>query len=181
MQYSNEWLLDQLRSGRTYDYIYFWGHQVPKDGQVRKSCLSQWYPAPFTAEGLDFATAEHYMMYHKALTAGDERSARRVLASQDPREAKALGRSVANYDDKQWKTVKYEIVVAGNVHKFGQNQALLDFLLATEDTVLVEASPYDTQWGIGMKAQEASTTHPKDWRGSNLLGWALMEARERLR
>ncbi|MEM1358069.1 MAG: NADAR family protein [Bacteroidota bacterium] len=181
MPYSNNWLFDQIASGKQFDYLYFWGHRPSRDGSVNQSCLSQWYAAGFEYEGNYFSTAEHWMMWHKALTFGDEAAAAAVLETQDPREVKSWGRKVKDYDDAIWAEVKYSIVVQGNLSKFGQNRNLKKYLLNTGRAILVEASPYDVQWGIGMTAKEARTLNdPSKWRGTNLLGWALMEVRDHL-
>lgn len=181
MTYSNPWLLDQLANGNEPEYIYFWGHR-PLPDRIGPSCMSQWFASGFEYEGKYFHTAEHWMMYHKAMVAYDRAAAAAVLADPDPRAAKAIGRKVKNYDDKLWAIRKYPIVVQGNVLKFGGSRKLKEYLLSTGDAVLVEASPYDDQWGIGMNAEEAQRLNdPAQWRGMNLLGWALMEAREVLR
>ncbi len=181
MAYSNNWLLSQLNQGKSFDYLYFWGHRPSADGRITQSCLSQWYDSGFEHEGNYFPTAEHWMMWHKALNAGDEQAARAVFSDRNPSKAKSIGRKVRNYDDARWAAVKYDIVVKGNVLKFGQNPRLKQYLLGTGNLVLVEASPYDAQWGIGMTADEARRLNdPKQWRGTNLLGWALIEARDRL-
>lgn len=121
------------------------------------------------------------MMYRKAEVFGDHAAADRVLSVGDPRQAKAIGRQVQNFDAGNWDEFRWEIVVAGNVAKFSQNQGLGEFLLRTGDAILVEASPVDAIWGIGMDKASAMNTHPRDWRGENLLGFALMETRDRLR
>lgn len=181
MIYSNDWLFAQIDQGQSFDYRYFWGHRPSEDGSITQTCLSQWFAVGFEHEGTYFPTAEHWMMWHKALTAGDEQAARAVFLDKDPRKAKSIGRKVKNYDDARWAAVKYDIVVRGNVMKFGQNPRLKNYLLSTGNLVLVEASPYDAQWGIGMTAEEASRHNdPREWRGTNLLGWALMEARDKL-
>jgi ribA/ribD-fused uncharacterized protein len=72
-------------------------------------------------------------------------------------------------------------VTRGNVAKFGQHEDLRAFLLATDERVLVEASPRDAVWGIGLGASNPDARIPERWRGRNLLGFALMEARSRLR
>jgi len=181
MTYSTPWLLDQIAVGLQPEYIYFWGHR-PLPDRIGPSCMSQWFAAGFEHDGQYFPTAEHWMMYHKALVAGDRKSAAAVLADPNPRTVKAIGRKVRNYDDKLWATRKYPIVIEGNVMKFGASRKLQDYLLGTGNAILVEASPYDDQWGIGMGKEEAEHLHdPAQWRGTNLLGWALMEARERLR
>lgn len=182
MNYSNDWLIDQLATGTNPDYLYFWGHRPGKGGQVVQSCLSQWFPAGFGHEGCHFFTAEHWMMWHKALTFGDQAVADAILTTVDVKKVKALGRKVKNYDDATWAAARYEIVVQGNLLKFNQNPAFKAYLLATGNKVIVEASPYDAVWGIGMTADEArKVTAPSDWRGTNLLGYALMEVRDTLK
>lgn len=178
MKYSNTWLLQQLADGKNFDFLYFWGHQPRKDGLIGKSCLSQWFATGFTHEGTHYPTAEHWMMVHKALTFADHTTAAAILADPDPRAAKAFGRQITGYDNKHWYKVKYEVVKQGNVLKFSQNESLNTYLRSTGDAILVETSPYDTMWGIGMKAQEAASVTPHEWRGENWLGWCLMEARD---
>jgi len=180
MTYSNSWLLEQLTAQNTFEFLYFWGHRARQDGAIAKTCLSQWWPQGFTDNDVHYPTAEHWMMVNKALTFSDEHAAKQILSDPDPRKAKAWGRKVKNYDNDRWAAVKYPIVIEGNVHKFNQNPKLKAFLLSTGSQILVEASPYDKQWGIGMNQQTAEQLHPRDWQGDNLLGWALMEVRDRL-
>ena len=167
-------------AGSTFEYLYFWGHRATP-GSVGKSCFSQWYPAAFQVEGRRYATAEHWMMAGKARLFGDDANHDRIAASEDPSEAKALGRKIAGFDEARWVEQRYGIVVAGNQAKFEQNPPLRHFLLATGDKVLVEASPVDPIWGIGLAADDADAAEPAQWRGLNLLGFALMEVRSRLR
>jgi ribA/ribD-fused uncharacterized protein len=162
-------------------YLFFWGHQPARDGSITASCLSQWWPSPFTVDGVTFATAEHYMMWHKARLFGDTETADRILGVRHPNEAKTLGRLVRNFDEDRWVAARYDIVVAGSVAKFGQNDDLRRFLLGTGDRVLVEASPLDRVWGIGLAADDERAADPARWLGLNLLGKALMDAREILR
>lgn len=161
-------------------YLFFWGHQPGRDGGVGKACLSQWWPAPFTLNGRTFATAEHYMMWGKAMLFDDEQSAERVLAAWHPKQAKDLGRGIANFDEQRWAEHRYQIVVAGNLGKFEQNPDERRFLLGTGDRVLVEASPVDAVWGIGLTADDPRAQDPATWRGLNLLGRALVEVRAAL-
>jgi ribA/ribD-fused uncharacterized protein len=91
-----------------------------------------------------------------------------------------LGRKVANFDGKIWNEHKFEIVRTGNMHKFSQHEELRQFLCNTRYHILVEASPYDNIWGIGLKADDARAQNPNLWRGENLLGFALMEVRDAL-
>lgn len=169
-----------LDAGQTVKYLHFWGHRPRPDGSIGASCLSQWWPAAFTVDGREFATAEHWMMWHKATLFGDHAIAERVLAAGHPHRAKALGRQVRDFDEATWTARRYEIVVAGSVAKFAQHEPLRRFLLGTGDRVLVEASPTDRVWGIGLTADDPRAADPATWRGDNLLGFALMEARATL-
>jgi ribA/ribD-fused uncharacterized protein len=162
-------------------YLFFWGHTPKRAGVLGAECLSQWYPSPFEAEGVRFETAEHYMMWGKARLFGDEAAAAEIVASGHPQQAKALGRTIDGFDEDKWVAHRLEIVTAGNVEKFRQNPDLLAFLLGTRDRVLVEASPLDRIWGIGLAATDERASDPAKWRGLNLLGEALMRARETLR
>jgi ribA/ribD-fused uncharacterized protein len=181
MKYSMAWLLEQHQWGRKPKYVFFWGHQPKKDGSVSESCSSQWWVSPFTVEGVEYRTAEHWMMAQKARLFGDQKHAQRVLASASPAEAKKIGRLVEGFDPRQWDQHKYEYVREGNYHKFSQHPALREFLLNTGDRVLVEASPVDKIWGIGMAKTDDHIHNPARWKGENLLGFALMEVRDELR
>jgi ribA/ribD-fused uncharacterized protein len=176
-----ETLVREARAGAGITYLCFWGHRPRRDGQVGASCLSQWWPAPFTVDGVTYPTAEHWMMAGKARLFGDAEAERRVLAARHPGEAKAQGRLVRGFDEETWARERRAIVVEGSVHKFAAHPELRAFLLGTGDTVLVEASPLDRVWGIGLAADDKAATDPERWKGLNLLGFALMEARERLR
>ena len=118
------------------------------------------------------------MMWSKAMLFGDEQTASQILAAGNPGEAKTLGRQVKRFDNKVWERERFGIVVTGSVAKFSQHQDLQIFLLGTGKRVLVEASPVDQIWGIGLAANDPKATDPSRWRGENLLGFALMQARE---
>jgi len=167
-------------AGRRLKYVYFWGHEPRRDGRIGPSCLSQWWPAEFTADGLVFPTAEHFMMHRKALLFGDEETAARILRARHPNEAKTLGRAVRGYDEDVWAAHRFDVVVAGNLAKFGQHALLGRYLLGTSDRVLVEASPLDRVWGIGLSADDERAASPATWLGANLLGFVLMAVREQL-
>lgn len=162
-------------------YLFFWGHEARPGAPLGEQCLSQWWEAPFTVDGRTYRTAEHFMMWGKAQLFGDEHTARRVLAARTPGEAKALGRQVRGFDEGTWVAERLDVVVRGNVAKFGAHDGAREFLLGTGDRVLVEASPVDRIWGIGLAADDERATDPAAWRGLNLLGEALMEVRARLR
>jgi ribA/ribD-fused uncharacterized protein len=175
-----EALISEVRSGARVKYLHFWGHRPTKDGSVGASCLSQWWPSPFVVDGVEYATAEHWMMAGKARLFEDAEAERRILAAGDPSAAKKAGRLVRGFDEAIWERERFRIVVEGSVHKFASDDALRAFLLGTGDRVLVEASPVDRVWGIGLAATDEAAMDPQRWKGPNLLGFALMAARERL-
>nr|WP_224282835.1 NADAR family protein [Streptomyces sp. LS1784] len=177
---SREELAALMADGVRPKWVMFWGHTERKGGGTRQECLSQWWPGEFTVDGVAYASAEHWMMAGKARMFGDEEIAQRVLAARTPAEAKKLGRLVKGFDDETWVAGRFELVVAGNVAKFGQDEVLRDYLLGTGERVLVEASPLDRIWGIGLASDDIRAQQPAEWRGLNLLGFALMEARARL-
>lgn len=144
------------------------------------SPFSQWYPSAFTAGGHAFRCAEQYMMHAKAELFGDAATAAKVLVAEHPRDHKALGREVKPFDDVVWRRERVAIVRAGNHAKFTQNPELLEQLLATAGTTLVEASPYDRIWGIGLAATDPRAQDPAQWKGQNLLGQILTELRDQL-
>lgn len=177
--------LESLRSrchhGESFTYILFWGHRVPTDGTVVSTCMSQWYPLGFTIENIRYPTAEHWMMACKARLFGDDEMLAEILTAATPAQAKKLGRKVRNFDEAKWKAKAREFVTQGNYAKFTQHPRLREFLLRTGDAIIVEASPFDRIWGIGMGASHADAQNPIGWRGTNLLGFALMDVRERIR
>jgi ribA/ribD-fused uncharacterized protein len=164
-------------AGQPLDILPFWGHRPTASGAVGAGCLSQWWPAAFTVDGVTYPTAEHWMMAGKARLFDDDAGLAAVLAARSPGAAKAAGRKVRGFDEQRGAKERYGLVVAGNSAKFGQHPALHAFLVATGRRVLVEASPYDRVWGIGMAPGNPAVAHPAQWRGLNLLGFALMEVR----
>ncbi|MEU7906715.1 NADAR family protein [Actinoplanes sp. NPDC049118] len=173
-------VIELALAGRRVKYLFFWGHRPQRDGSIGTGCLSQWWPSTFTVDGIRFQTAEHYMMWRKALCFGDDEAARRIVAASHPRQAKMLGRRVRGFDEQTWADQRRAIVVDASVAKFGQRPELRDFLVGTGERILVEASPTDRIWGIGLAATDERAADPARWRGLNLLGFALMEARARL-
>ena len=169
-------------SGEHFEYLYFWGHKTdPWDTRITKACLSQWYPSPFVVDGINYPTAEHWMMAAKARLFKDEKVLAEILATPDPREAKALGREIRKFNQDIWRKNCRRLVTEGNIAKFGMNENLGHFLNATGSKILVEASPDDVLWGIGMTADDPKAKNPKTWEGENLLGFSLMDFRDNLR
>lgn len=151
------------------NFIFFW------DGP-----FSQWEPAEFEIDDVTYNCAEQYMMARKAKMFGDEDTYDRIMEEDSPREQKKLGRSVKGFDAERWNNVAREIVYEGNYAKFTQNPELLDKLLATRGTTLVEASPYDCIWGIGMAEGDPGIEDRNNWRGTNWLGEILTGLRQDL-
>jgi ribA/ribD-fused uncharacterized protein len=173
-------LCRRFNAGKQFEFLLFWGHQVPEDGAVGPSCRSQWYPASFKIKRVTYATAEHWMMASKATLFGDKAMLKQILVAPDPKSAKALGRKVQDFDETVWKANCRRLVVEGNVAKFSQNKELKKFLLGTGDKVIVEAAPRDCVWGIGLGCDNPRAQDPNTWRGQNLLGFALMDVRDAL-
>ena len=176
---SNKELLNHVNRGKKAKYLFFWGHQKPKLG-VNQACFSQWYSSAFKVDGEHYSSADHFMMAEKARLFGDTEMRIKILAAKNPGEAKSLGRNVSGFKDDVWLDNRFEIVVAANLAKFSQNDDLKEYLLNTCERVLVEASPVDKIWGIGLAADHENIANPNLWKGLNLLGYALMEAREQL-
>jgi len=147
---------------------------------TQASPFSQWHRVRFVVDGNTFNCAEQFMMHGKARLFADTAIAAQILTATQPRDHKALGRKVANFDPAIWDREREQIVYAGNHAKFTQNTELLDVLLATRGTTLVEASPRDRIWGIGMAATDPRATDPTQWRGKNLLGKVLTKLRDDL-
>ncbi len=176
---SRDQLIDFINYGNEVKYVFFWGHQKTTN-IISKSCFSQWYESPFESDGNQFQTAEHFMMYHKAMLFGDTSTASQVLAADNPGKAKSFGRMVQGFNESKWLEHRFEIVVKANLAKFSSHPDLKAFLLNTADRVLVEASPVDKIWGVGLAMDNPVIENPNLWKGLNLLGFALMDVRDQL-
>lgn len=143
--------------------------------------LSQWYIEPFQLCSTVYTSAEQYMMAMKAAYFGDHKIHDEIMSTISPAKQKALGRQVKPFDDKEWDRVCENFVFMGNLAKFRQNPGLARILLDTGDRELVEASPYDRIWGIGLKEDDPRALDKSQWNGTNRLGKVLMEVRETLR
>lgn len=153
-------------------FTFFWRSDSP---------FSQWHPSRFTVDGQRFNSAEQYMMYGKAMLFGDDEVAGQILRAVSPRQQKSLGRKVRGFDDERWCREREDIVYRGNHAKFTQNAHLRAELMATGDTELVEASPTDLIWGVGMAEDNPLIHDPANWQGLNLLGKVLTRLRDDLR
>lgn len=143
--------------------------------------FSQWQKSEFSLDGVTFNTAEQAMMYYKARLFEDFEVAAKIAKAINPGKQKALGRQVRNFSEDVWQSNREGIVHRANHAKFSQNKGLRRKLFQTGDKTLVEASPTDCIWGIGLDAQKANRTPPDEWPGQNLLGIILTDIREQLR
>lgn len=173
-------LIEYFNQGNRTKFIHFWSHRSKKDDIIGKHCFSQWYPSPFVVENITYYTAENYMMAEKARLFNDTDALEKIIRAEDPGKAKHLGRTIKGFSENLWKKKRFDIVVSGNMAKFSQNSKLSDYLLNTDSRVLVEASPKDRIWGIGLAEDDPDAGNPNLWKGLNLLGFALMEVRHQL-
>ncbi|KAL8583798.1 hypothetical protein ACOMHN_036433 [Nucella lapillus] len=154
------------------EFEFFYGNKSP---------FSQHHPVKFDIEGITYTCAEQYMMHQKAVLFKDPAMAKKILATSNPVEQKRCGRKVKNFDKDVWNSRSKQIVKNANLAKFSQNPELLTRILATHPRTLVEASPRDRTWGIGLGASNPKARDRSCWRGRNLLGQILTEVREELR
>jgi hypothetical protein len=163
--------MEKISDKRITDkYVFFWGSE-----------FSNWFECRFKYKNLNFYNSEQAFMWEKAVFFGDMTIAAQVLKTPNPRDNKALGRKIKGFDAGKWLIDGYPYMIAVNMAKFSQNSRLKAILLSTGDKIIVEASPYDTIWGIGLHWEDDKVLDEKNWRGMNLLGKALMEIREKLR
>lgn len=174
--------LETLRaSPKAFTFRPFYGHQPRPDGRVSDACFSQWWPCRFVVDGVTYVTAEQFMMASKARLFGDREALEKILAEPSPAKQKALGRQVRGFDAAAWERHRFDAVAFGNAAKFSQDEALKAHLLSTGQAILVEAAPRDRIWGIGLGRENPHVDDPARWRGRNLLGFALVHARDVLR
>lgn len=176
MHMDREWLMKHR--DEMPEILLFYGHKTTDE--ITEMCLSQWYPCEFEAEGTKYTSAEQYMMAEKARLFGDEEIRAQILKTSDPAICKKLGRKVRNFNQEKWNKNRENIARKGNFYKFSQNAKLREFLLSTGDKILVEASPRDRIWGIGMGKSNPDALDPAKWRGRNLLGFAITSVRKKI-
>ena len=175
--YTREKLAKQYQKKKKLKFIFFW--KPKKTNVIDESCLSQWYPSSFVDGTIVYKTAEHYMMAEKAKLF-DPSKIKIILEANTTKQVKSLGRSIKNFDEKIWQEKSLDIVNKGNYLKFSQNKDIKKYLLSTHNKILVEASPYDKIWGVGMDINNENIKNPLKWKGENKLGFALMEVRKML-
>ena len=180
MKYDIKKIKEIVRKKPGTAIVYFWGH-TPNPKKMTAACFSQWYDCYFEVDGVQYHTAEQYMMASKARLFGDDEVLNEIMEAYSPQDYKKLGRKIHGFEQAPLNAGKYDIVVEGNKAKFGQNPQLMEFLLSTGDAILAEASPYDKIWGIGLDRETALKGSVGQWQGENLLGCALMDVRDWLR
>ena len=154
----------------TDTHIYFWG-----------SYLSNWEPCTIFYDNIEFYSSEHLFMYFKAKAFNDLISANKIIRTKSPSVAKAIGREVENFDELVWSSLREDYMFKACFEKFIQNESFKQQLLDTNDKTLVEASPTDKIWGIGLKWDNDKVLYENNWKGLNLLGKSLMKVREHLK
>jgi len=150
-------------------FVFFWG-----------GTFSNWAKSKFIIDGVEFGTCEQYMMYKKALMFHDYEAAKKIMATSNPKEQKQFGREVKGFKDDVWTKYCREIVYDANVAKFTQNKDMYNELMFTAGRTLVEASPLDRRWGIGLSADNPFAQDRSTWQGDNWLGEAIERVREDL-
>ncbi|TYV58204.1 NADAR family protein [Listeria monocytogenes] len=180
MDYTLEKIQHKYRKGEKLKYIFFWGHQPAEDGKISKSCFSQWWICSFKVDGVEYNCAEQFMMAEKAKLFNDMEMREKILAAKHPKQAKDFSRLISGFQEDIWLKNRFNIVMRANQAKFSQNEELKKFLMQTKNRILVEASPVDKIWGIGMAADNKNVENPLYWKGLNLLGFALMAVRDEL-
>jgi ribA/ribD-fused uncharacterized protein len=151
-------------------YFFFWKHR-----------LSQWHMVNFVVDGTTYCNCEQYMMRQKALLFHDTETAEKIMATTNPKTHQQLGRQVKNFDQDVWNGQKEYIVYKANLARFTQSAECRELLLSTGNKTLVEASPYDRVWGIGLGKDDPLAQNESTWKGQNLLGKVLTQVRDELK
>jgi ribA/ribD-fused uncharacterized protein len=159
----------------TDTHVYFWGGKCEFSNWHRRHKLIL---DPLNDDQM-FDSSEQHFMWWKALFFGDMRICDLIAKQPDPAITKKLGREIKGYNDRLWSCVRLGYMTYSCYLKFSQNPDLKKFILDTGDRILVEASPLDKIWGIGIGEEDAAAG--KSWNGQNLLGIALMDVRSKLK
>ena len=153
----------------TDKHVFFWN-----------GIYSQWHKSPMTIDEIEYSSCEQYMMHQKALLFGDSEIAELIMNESNPKEQKKYGRMIKGFDKAAWDKNCLAIVYEGNLAKFTQNAELREQMISTENRIFVEASPFDTIWGIGLGEDAEGIDDPSHWQGLNLLGQALTLVKTKL-
>jgi len=151
----------------TDKYVFFFG-----------GICSQWVSSKFTIDGIEYNCAEQYMMAQKALFFKDKEQLQKIMNTDNPRDQKYYGRQVKNFDDKKWSKISRGVVFKANMAKFTQNPRMLDELISYGNREIVEASPTDKIWGIGLAVDDPKIHDKSNWQGTNWLGEVIMDVKK---
>lgn len=139
---------------------------------------SQWAAGDFVVDGVTYNCAEQYMMAQKAILFNDADALEIIMGTNNPKIQKAAGRTVRHFDNKKWDKERKLIVYRANLAKFTQIQEFKTWLLGTKGTTLVEASPWDSIWGIGLNSDDPRALDRDTWLGTNDLGDIVTKVRD---
>ncbi|WP_305768236.1 NADAR family protein [Candidatus Epulonipiscium viviparus] len=176
-KYDINWLIQE----KNVEYFAFWGHKTRNSGKLTSSCLNQWWASDFIYENEKYWCMEQFMMEQKALMFNDVLTWSEIRNCNDQKKIRKLGKKVTMFDEEIWNERREEILLKGNLAKFLCNESIKEFLLSTENKVLVEISPYDKVLGVGLNKNDSRLEDINAWQGKNLLGFALMTVRDWIR
>ena len=131
--------LDKVSSRQDATHYGFFGQFNP---------LSNFHPAVFTYNGESYNHTEQFIQARKAEFCNDYDSFHMIMATSSAVKCKELGRSVKNFNTKEWNSKAKELCFLGILCKFQQNPDLAAFLKSTANKVLLECC-YDNVWGNG--------------------------------
>jgi len=154
----------------TRNYYFFWKHR-----------LSQWHMVDFVISGIKYCCCEQYMMHKKALLFNDYVIATEIMKTNSPKLHQELGRKIKDFDQTLWDSNKERIVYDANIARFTQSEPCRELLFSTDQALLVEASPYDIVWGVGLGKDDPRILNESNWRGQNLLGKILTKIRDEIK
>jgi len=173
--YSKEMIIGRYNSEQDLKFTFFW---KTSKGILDEGCFSQWQISHFSFNGIQYSSAEQFMMAHKAITFNDRKTLEKIMNESHPDKIKKLGRQIVNFNSNIWEKLKYSIALIGNYCKFVQNDKMKQILINTGGNIIVEASPNDKIWGVGLDETDSRIKNPNYWEGENLLGFVLMEVRD---
>ena len=139
-------------------FIFFWKPNVGDYGW-----LSNWHISDFKIKDVSYTSVEQYIMSSKAVLFKDNGCEKKIMGTNNPNAQRSLGRKVKNFDEKMWDANKEQILYDGLYAKFSQDDDLKEKLLATGNKTLVEASPFDRIYGIGLRMDDSRALNKKTW------------------
>ena len=116
----------------------------------KHSVLSNHHPCRFTVNGESYSSMEQFLFIEIAELFGDQQLIQKISSEHDPVIIKRLAKTVKNFGKNIWRRDIGKILDDGLFEKFRENPELGAFLIATGDTIIVEASKYDKEYGIGL-------------------------------